>query len=338
MVSVIIPVYNTEKYIKKCLRSVVQQSYKELEIIIINDGSTDASLDICKKLAIEDNRIQIISIENSGVSKARNQGLLLAKGEYVCFVDADDYIDRDYIEKYVKIAFETNADIVIGGILEEKNGKTVAIRNKNLVIEGKDCRKIVCSLLDCKSDEKESYSPQVLGFSCCKLYKKTVISEISFPENIPVREDTIYNIEVLLKAKKIVISDLLGYHYNINISSATGRYRINYSIEAEKFLKKCKEIWIANNLPMNSYYIGCLYTYMRWLKLHTMHPQSNHSLYKQILLIKKSFDETMWTEAFKKVNSSSLNVQYKLLRRLFIARCAFGIYGLCRVSYLRRRH
>ena len=103
MVSVIIPIYNAEDYIEKCLNSIINQDYRSLEILVINDGSNDGSLEICKRIALHDERIQIISTENCGVSRARNKGLSLASGQYICFIDADDYVDKDYIKKYVDV-------------------------------------------------------------------------------------------------------------------------------------------------------------------------------------------------------------------------------------------
>ena len=138
MVSVIIPAYNTEKYIERCLKSIIDQEYKKLEIIVINDGSTDRTLSICKEIALGDERIQIIDIDNSGVSKARNEGLRLAKGKYVCFIDADDYIEKDYIKKYLNVMNQTQADIVIGGVIEERESKKILKRNSNLILEGKE--------------------------------------------------------------------------------------------------------------------------------------------------------------------------------------------------------
>ena len=98
LVSIIVPVYNTEKYLSKCLDSIVNQTYKNLEIILINDGSTDNSKAICEDFAKKDKRIQVINKENSGVSVSRNKGLSLAKGNYIAFIDADDYAELNYIE------------------------------------------------------------------------------------------------------------------------------------------------------------------------------------------------------------------------------------------------
>ncbi len=116
LVSIVVPVYNNEKYIKKCIQSIINQSYHNLQIIIVNDGSTDDSGCIINEYAADDTRITLINQENSGVSAARNIGILKAEGEYLTFIDGDDYVSVDYIENLVACAVENSADMVITGI------------------------------------------------------------------------------------------------------------------------------------------------------------------------------------------------------------------------------
>ena len=111
-ISVIVPVYNTEEYIEKCINSITGQTYKNLEIIVVNDGSTDNSLNILKSLQSKDSRIRIINQENKGVSAARNTGLDNTTGEYIAFVDSDDYLEKNMYEKMLKYMGESGADLV----------------------------------------------------------------------------------------------------------------------------------------------------------------------------------------------------------------------------------
>ena len=113
MISIIIPVYNVSKYLRVCLDSVINQTYKDLEIICINDGSLDNSLDILKEYSNKDNRIIIIDKKNSGVSAARNDGIERSSGEYLFFIDSDDYIDNDFIEVFYNNAKKNDSDLVI---------------------------------------------------------------------------------------------------------------------------------------------------------------------------------------------------------------------------------
>ena len=120
MVSIIIPVYNVEQYIEHCLKTVIQQVYNYLEIIIIDDGSTDNSGKICHRMAEIDNRISIIHQTNSGLSAARNKGIELSKGEFICFVDSDDYLSPYYVQILLETALLTNSDIVTCGFVRGK--------------------------------------------------------------------------------------------------------------------------------------------------------------------------------------------------------------------------
>lgn len=336
MISVIVPVYNAEKYLRRCLESILQQSYKDFEVIIVNDGSVDDSEKICAEFARGNERIKVITIANNGVSNARNIGLDAAVGDYISFVDADDYLDVDYLENYMKAAVSTDADIVVGGVQAENGNKTSYQKNKNVIFEQERIRQLVCSLLDNKSDENDSYSPQALGFSCCKLYKKSTIKLTRFDKNISVREDAIFNAKAFLISNKIAFRDFGGYHYVINATSATGHFRKNFTDEAKSFLKACKDLWDKNGLPLDSYYIGCLYTYMRWVKFFAMHKDSGFINHQQIFIIRESFKDEIWREGFQNARLSLLNPQYKLLRLLFNCRCASGIRAICEISEMRR--
>lgn len=116
-VSIIVPVYNVEKYLKRCLDSLVNQTLKDIEIICVNDGSTDGSLAILNEYVRNDDRIVVINQENSGQSVARNRGIDVAKGEYIGFVDSDDWVCEDYFERLHNSAIQNNAEIAVGGII-----------------------------------------------------------------------------------------------------------------------------------------------------------------------------------------------------------------------------
>ncbi|MDO4424139.1 MAG: glycosyltransferase family 2 protein, partial [Pseudomonadota bacterium] len=120
-ISVIIPVYNTENFLEQCLGSVVNQTYKNLEILIVDDGSPDKSDAVYKRFALEDNRIKIIKQKNSGLSVARNTGLKFATGQWIHFIDSDDYLDLDYYEKMVNAARDINPDIIAGGVISQNS-------------------------------------------------------------------------------------------------------------------------------------------------------------------------------------------------------------------------
>ena len=124
LISIVVPVYNVEKYLKRCLDSLVNQTYKNIEIILVNDGSTDSSLEICKGYAKKDSRVKIISKKNEGLGYTRNEGINIAKGIYIAFIDSDDYVDENFYEKLYVSAKKYNSDMVYASFKSvDKNNK-----------------------------------------------------------------------------------------------------------------------------------------------------------------------------------------------------------------------
>lgn len=211
LISIIIPVYNTEKYLKECVESVLAQTYKKIEIILIDDGSTDNSYNICKKLSVNNKEysIKIIHIENSGVSKARNIGIKHAKGEYLCFLDSDDYLDDDYLEIMFNTLNKGKVDIVFSNYKIDYGNKKV-IKTQRLprgIYENQGLMNI--------SIDDGTITGILFGSACTALYKKRIIEEyqIKFPEKIKVNEDGIFNLLILKCCDCIEIVEYAGYNY-----------------------------------------------------------------------------------------------------------------------------
>ena len=213
LVSIIIPVYNVEKYLKKCLDSVINQTYKNIEIIIINDGSTDNSLKICQNYEKKYSNIKVINQNNQGLSAARNKGIDESKGKYITFIDSDDYYDLDAVEKFYILATEKNADLVCcGTYCENENGKYY--------------------LKHCLSEEKEYDNYEALETmllskgidpsACNKFYKKKLFNKIKFPIG-EYYEDLSIMYKIVFESKKIVHMGMPKYHYIIRSGSITHR-------------------------------------------------------------------------------------------------------------------
>ena len=203
MISVIIPVYNAEKYLEKCIRSVVEQSYKNLEIILVNDGSTDHSGAICDKWAKKDKRIQVIHKANGGQSDARNAGLDVATGKYIGFVDSDDYIHPEmYISLYEK-AKEYSADLIVCGFDRVDAQSDTIIVNENMSNEG---------IVDKKEALINICRKVSFVFVWNKLYKRELFHDIRFPKD-KFAEDLFIMPELYDRCTKIVsiIEDLYYY-------------------------------------------------------------------------------------------------------------------------------
>ena len=201
-ISIIIPVYNVEKYLPKCIDSVICQTHKHLEIIVIDDGSTDSSGFICDDYALRDNRIIVIHQPNGGLSAARNSGLDIAKGKYVMFVDSDDYVEPTFCEKPLRIAIREQVDIVSFGYFKIGNKSTIVKKtNKPRIVRSSEAIKISITLDDV-----------IHGYVWNKLYNRNLFNEIRFPIGRTF-EDQGVNYLLYHSAKVIYISEEVLYHY-----------------------------------------------------------------------------------------------------------------------------
>lgn len=232
-VSVIIPVYNAGDYLTQCLDSVINQTLQEIEIIIINDGSLDKSGDIINNYALKDERIFVLNQENQGLSIARNRGFLLAKGDYIAFLDSDDYINEDGLEQLYTIASENNLDVVAAGRRLRKNKKPYDMENRKLtfnqLMTGEQF--MTERLLD------KDFSTSVTR----KIYKREFLKthNILFTPGL-IHEDLRYNVEVLLKAKRVIATKIIFYYFNSNENSLTRRK--DRTFNGECIIKACYEI------------------------------------------------------------------------------------------------
>lgn len=204
-VSVIIPVYNQKKYIKRCLDSVLEQTYENLEIIIVNDGSTDGSEQVCNDYERLDSRIRVIHKSNGGLSSARNAGIDVATGEYITFLDSDDYLSKTFIYDSLELCKKTESDIAVLAmkyIPEHENSELLIQSQKEQVI-----------LLTPEQAIEHSLYQKL--FSCCapgKFYKQEILKDIRFPIG-RLSEDLAVCHLLLNNARQIVYSDRIGYYY-----------------------------------------------------------------------------------------------------------------------------
>jgi len=219
-ISVIIPIYNVEKYLKKCLDSVINQTYKNLEIICVNDGSPDNCQKILEEYKTKDNRIIVIEQENRGVSAARNCALSIFTGDFVTFIDPDDWVEFDFYETAIKKLKETKADIFCSGIYDEFEDRTIKRENKLPVKE----------VITDKNDlflyvYKRDFYRNFGVFLWNKVYKAELFKGVAFDENLCVGEDLVVFTEVALKANKFTYTDTAYYHYLQRPNSLT--HKIN---------------------------------------------------------------------------------------------------------------
>lgn len=228
LISIVVPVYNVEKYLKRCLDSLVNQTYKNIEIILVNDGSTDSSLEICKGYAKKDSRVKIISKKNEGLGYTRNEGINIAKGIYIAFIDSDDYVDENFYEKLYVSAKKYNSDMVYASFKSvDKNNKmrtTFNIKLNKQVYIGEDIKtNILYNVIENNGNHKR------LPMSACMiLYKKEIIDKYNIrflSERQYASEDLIFNLEFILKANTISIVNNAYYYYCYNQNSLTRKYK-----------------------------------------------------------------------------------------------------------------
>ena len=215
LISVIIPIYNVERYLSKCLNSVINQTYKNIEIILINDGSTDDSLKIAQEFQEKDSRIKLYSQKNQGLSGARNTGLKKVTGDYITFIDSDDYVTRDYVS-YLYSLLERNgftSQLAICSLMDvyTASGKEVNIgNNKEYTLSGKECIKKMC------------YQDLVDTCAYAKLGSKDLYKGFTFPVG-KLFEDIGSTYKLFEKCKTVECGFFPKYYYNIRKDSITTR-------------------------------------------------------------------------------------------------------------------
>lgn len=208
-VTIGIPVYNIELYLEKCLDSIVNQTYKNIEMILVDDGSTDGSRDICDQFAAKDSRIRVIHVKNGGVSRARNIAIENAQGEYMAFVDGDDYIEPDMIECLIKL-MNPESDLTICGVFQNNSPFTKKINEDEKLTR----HRAAYYMLDAE---------RFGGYVCNKLYKLNILKEknIRFRTDIHMCEDTVFNVEYLEYARGVSFTNSYKYHYVVRENSAS---------------------------------------------------------------------------------------------------------------------
>ena len=231
MISVVIPIYNSQQYLKKCLDSVLNQSYRDLEVLCVDDGSTDYSLKIVEEYALKDKRVKSFPNSFRGVSAARNFALERCHGDYVLFVDSDDWIDLDICEKALLFAEREKADVVIWSYVREysdhvKPRYILGTEQKNYENESlRSLYRRLYGLIGAELSKPENANTLVTVWG--KLYRRDKIQDVRFTDlkYIGTSEDTLFNIEVFRNLQKVVYIPECAYHYRKNNSaSVTTKY------------------------------------------------------------------------------------------------------------------
>lgn len=315
-ISVIVPVYNSEKTVKRCIDSVLAQSLNDFELILINDGSTDKSEEICLEAKRNDSRIKYIRKENGGLSSVRNLGIDIAESEYISFIDSDDYADRDMLEFMYKKAGETSADIILCGYKTE-SGKTVVEKKcEDMLLDGKSYSLYM----------PELKSKNLIDSAWNKLYRRDFIvnSGVRMPEG-EIYEDTAFNLSLLAHKPIIAVYGRCFYHYVQNMGSITKRYNPEKLSTLKRRARLLKEVTSGIDSYCDFYYIKSVFS-----SFIDMFLSLKASEIKQI--IKSEISEAEFIKAAENADFDGK------VNRLIISAAQSGnacrIYAFCRASYV----
>lgn len=244
LISIIIPVYNAQAYILRCVNSILKQDYLDYELILVNDGSNKACTALLEEIEILDRRIRMINQVHKGVSAARNTGVEHSHGTWVMFIDADDYIESNALSTMVTIAEQNAADIVATEYYICKSGAISAekfLNEENLcVYTGKERINLIKSCIESRI-YGNTQGVTNIGVPWAKLYRRKVIYDEKFDIQLTHMEDTIFNVNVIMKANKIVYLPTPLYYYVIHPESVTHKVQTNFEPVAQRVIENLNE-------------------------------------------------------------------------------------------------
>lgn len=270
LISVIVPVYNVQDYLEKCVVSICKQSYKKLEIILIDDGSTDRSGEMCDAYKSNDSRIVVLHKSNGGLSSARNEGLKIAKGDYICFVDSDDFIHKDMIAKLYLALIQESAELAV---CDYSSSDSFTLTMEKVVYQKDEA---ISHLFD---DQGYKF------YAWNKMYKRSLFENIEFP-NGKNYEDIVTTYNIINKCNKIVYIKSELYHYTIRKGSITN---VNFSeknydlIDAINYV----ELHIKKEYPAlyNTILAGYCAYYISFINLAILANKRNKKLERKFIII-----------------------------------------------------
>lgn len=243
LISIIVPIYNVEKYIMKCVESILRQTYGNLQIILVDDGSTDQSGEICDRYAQQDSRIKVIHQNNGGLVKARKAGLEMAIGEYTGFVDGDDYIDATFYEHLLEVMDDSEADFVHTGFVYERNGSGLiyTLSCESIITDGDDKINLIKKHAISIGRGDEVWHPSIWA----KLFRTSLVRECYFrvPDNQAYGEDMLTFCRCILESKKFILKPGAEYHYLFRNDSMTKNWSINRFWQESNLYNELCNIW-----------------------------------------------------------------------------------------------
>lgn len=318
LVSVIVPVYNSEKYLNDCLESLVCQTYQTIEIILADDGSDDKSIEICEKWELKDSRIQLLRLKHEGVSNARNAGLSKANGKWVLFVDSDDYLKHDAIEGMVDSAEQLKFDLGIFDfyrVFEEKE-KTDSfyVYDDIHFFDDEEKKELLSDCINNASFSSPGRSANS-GVPWAKLYLRECIANkgINFPYGIKRMQDMLFNLQVIDEMTKIAYVPKSVYCYRYNDDSACTRYSPDFGVTVEQVLKSLKDYIEIKKYSFleQDYHIKSIKLFLEWVRLSVV-AANDKKVSEKIAEIRNRAEVVHLSDDFAYINYDKLNTPQKV--------------------------
>lgn len=305
-VSIIIPVYNKQKYLKKSIQSILEQTYDNFELIIVNDGSTDNSSEICHNFQKIDQRVRVIDIDNNGVSNARNVGVSNANGDYIQFIDADDYTANNMLENLVNIAKIYNPDVIVNGI-EKINEKNESVGKILPIFDGMtDIEKFMVNFAEVQKQTG------IYGYVHNKFIRKSIIdnNNLLFDKDIWLAEDLDFCLDLYSNISSIYFCKDIYYYYlqEAENSSTTSKKKHNYLQQGEIILKEKEMLDYKNALNNNN--LGIVNSVITNFIMSYIHQQFNYNYHQFI----KDLDVVTNNDKF--IDSIDCNCNNKFTNRV----------------------
>ena len=327
LVSIIVPVYNVEEVLHYCIDSILTQTFKDFELILVDDGSIDKSGEVCDKYAEKDERISVIHKENGGVSSARNTGIENAKGEYICFIDSDDYVEKEFLQKMISKT-EEGYDFVLSGynwVLDynHKSSQTVVYKKDENY-----------SVID-KNHLMELRALVLLSQPWNKIFKKSIIIEnsIRMPEDISLGEDTVFvyrYLSEIINKKFLVINSTLYNYYSNNSDSLLNKYRsdlFEVNVKLNNYLHEEIAKWNLSDEQCQLFYNSCYYL-MENVLFNTFRKENQLSTKERI----KYNSTVIQSDDFQYWYKKSTNKINPVFRFSYIIKSFYPIYILQKIK------
>lgn len=331
MISVIVPIYKVEKYINQCVDSIIAQTYKNIEIILVDDGSPDSCPEICDEYAKQDDRVKVIHKENGGLMSARQAGLKEASGDYIGFVDGDDWIEPDMYERLAELIEKYSPDMAVCEFfyaLTDKKDISNQKLNKSFYGKSELQREVYPSMLFAGEYYRFGINP------CCwsKVYKKSLLENNLYKVTTDIRmgEDAAFTYPCLLEANSICYIDKPLYNYRINPDSMTNAYdsRLEDTILIPyEILKRCFERY--NDKQLTTQLDNYLFYLLNIMIRNEVSPDNKKCSFEIQKTIKDFVYNSEISAALKRLDSSALPIRKRLVAKLFQRQKVYLIYLYC---------